>query len=575
MSEDDAGFVEDSLWFGSSRRPLFGRLALPVAAEARGGVLLSPPIGREARAARRALRGLAIALAQRGYVALRYDHAGTGDSAGSMDIEPFDELWVEGFADGVELLRSSGLDRVSVVGMRLGATIAGVAAARRELGLASAVLWDPCESGRRYLRELAALEALRRENFRVNLSGSVETSEFVFSDEAVARLGTLSLVSEGTQPIAGRVLVVAREDRVASDAFRERMARDGAQWEETAEQRALMEEELPSAVFPGHTIARIAEWLDEAPTANAFRPPGGPDAVVVWSDSSGAEVRESVMSLGPSRMFGVLCEPVRGASGPWVVLVNGINEDHVGPSRLWVELSRRWAAAGLRTLRFDQSELGESPWVPGQPTRPTYDRGRFGDVLEAVTALSSEDPSNSVLIGVCSGAQLALEVSLHLGSRGVCAINPQVGTSILRRTDSLEKSERGIVRAVALRIKRFIESHRWMGQMIWQVSRVVLPSAYSLKMRRDLLSHQTEILLLASADDLLPFPHVPILRSLDRRRMVSSPGCRVEIVPGMDHDMLSAVGRFRAMAILDAHVIEKFATAPESLAREIVTEGEL
>jgi len=61
-----------------------------------------------------------------------------------------------------------------------GATLLGVAAAERDAQFTSLVLWDPCESGRSYLRELSALEGLRRESYEANPDGSVETSEFVF-----------------------------------------------------------------------------------------------------------------------------------------------------------------------------------------------------------------------------------------------------------------------------------------------------------------------------------------------------------------------------------------------------------
>ena len=79
-------------------------------------------------------------------------------------------------------------------------------------------------------------------------------------------------------------------------------------------------------------------------------------------------------------MFGIVAEPVGDVRGPLVVMVNGINEDHVGPARLWVDFSRRWAAQGLRCVRFDFSELGESPWLPGQPERPVFDRSQRFDI---------------------------------------------------------------------------------------------------------------------------------------------------------------------------------------------------
>src|ERR1019366_1252320 len=99
-----------------------------------------------------------------GFVALRFDYAGTGDSNGGFATAPSDPQWIDNVANAVSYLRNSRITLVSVVGMRLGATLAGLAASRHDLGLTSMVLWDPCESVHRYLRELRALESLRREN---------------------------------------------------------------------------------------------------------------------------------------------------------------------------------------------------------------------------------------------------------------------------------------------------------------------------------------------------------------------------------------------------------------------------
>src|SRR5271154_7542984 len=106
MLESTERIREESIWFGNEDRALFGRLTLPGDNEVRGGVALSPPIGRESRLARRALRTLAIYLAFDGYASLRFDHFGTGDSSGSLDGSDFPRAWVEGVEQGVALLRS-------------------------------------------------------------------------------------------------------------------------------------------------------------------------------------------------------------------------------------------------------------------------------------------------------------------------------------------------------------------------------------------------------------------------------------------------------------------------------------
>jgi hypothetical protein len=74
---------------------------------------------------------------------------------------------------------------VSAVGMRLAVTILMVASPGPDLQLLSVVRWDPCESGRLHLREMGALEALRRSDYQKGSTGSSETLEFDFQDEAV------------------------------------------------------------------------------------------------------------------------------------------------------------------------------------------------------------------------------------------------------------------------------------------------------------------------------------------------------------------------------------------------------
>jgi hypothetical protein len=261
----------------------------------------------------------------------------------------------------------------------------------------------------------------------------------------------------------------------------------------------------------------------------------------------------------------MLSEPEGDARGPLIVMVNDwFNEDHLGPSRLWVELSRKWAGHGLRTLRFDFNDLGESPWVPGRDRRPIYDEGRLEDVYEAIAALNLADDADTMLVGYCSGAPPALDVALRLHSRGVCVINPQFGAQLLRNAVRMEMSPRGFSRSIVQRLRTILVRYPWMSKSVAQAVRMVTPSAYSLRLRSQLVANGTEMLMLLSSEGLVPFPRVPIIRSFDRRRMVSSPHCRVEVVPGLDHNMSSDEGRGRIVAILGDFVLEKFAGATPS-----------
>jgi pimeloyl-ACP methyl ester carboxylesterase len=509
--------------------------------------------------ARRALRSLAISLTTDGFVTLRFDHFGTGDSGGSLDDDELDRAWMEGIDQGVALLRSLGVPSVSAVGMRLGATIVGAAAAKYDLGLSSFVMWDPCETGRSYVRELAALGALHRDIVSTVLDESTEMLEYALSDKAAGQVSRLTLIEPTSHDVAERTLVVARDDRPISRKFRARWESTNVEWSTTSEQGPMLEAELPSSVQPDSTVAQIEDWLTSSasPLTPFSRGSHSREAIVIEGSNS-LPVRESVVELGFRKMFAIVTEPVGEVRGPLMVMVNGVNEDHIGPARLWVELSRRWASWGLRCVRFDLSELGESPWLPTEPERPVWDRSRPQDIGDAVRALSDTNPADSVLVGYCSGAPLAIVVAQRLKSRGVCAINPQVGAGVFRNVGRVRKSESEPVQTFVRRIENLLIRHRWVDQAIHQITRLVLSSAYPPRISQSLVENHSEMLLVLSPEDLSPLRRNPIVGWILRRRLIPSEHVHIEIVPGLDHAILSTIGRGRAVDILDRHVIDTF-----------------
>ncbi|HEY8080842.1 MAG TPA: hypothetical protein VIE15_02050 [Acidimicrobiales bacterium] len=569
-----APLLEEPRWFGPADHPLFGWVTWPEGTDVRGGVLLAPPIGREARAARRALHEVAIALAERGFASLRFDYDGTGDSSGNFDDPARDRAWVDSVAHAAAYLRELGAETVSAVGMRLGATILGAASQAHDLRLASVVLWDPCDTGRGYLRELGALEALRRTNVIVDPERGVETAEFVFTPDAVAALRRLSLVAEAATPLAERVLVVTREDRAASEKLRKRLNDEKVDWETTSEQAAMVDVEPLGAVMPRTTIRSIVSWLAAEPAVpGPFAVPAAASSTTLAIDKVATAVTERVVRLGPRRLFGIVTEPTVAPSGPWIVMFNVANEEHTGPSRLWVELSRRWAGLGLRCVRFDLTGLGDSPRVPGRADRTMYDLAWLEDLPEVARVLSPADPADTVFVGLCSGAYLAAEAGLALGSRGVCAINPPIGVDFLAGVATLERSRHRSVRLLAVQLKEVALRLRWVSVAIWQVVRVIMPSVFNRDVMASIAASGTDLLLLASTDDLTPFPTMPRLERFFAGRLVRPANYEVTFVEGLDHSMHAAEGRDRAIAMLAAHIEGRFAT-PHPGAKPVDKEGQ-
>ncbi|RKH37638.1 alpha/beta fold hydrolase [Corallococcus sicarius] len=147
-------------FFGSSERQLFGMHHPAQGAERATGVVLCYPAAQEYMLTHWAFRKLAGMLAREGFHVFRFDYYGTGDSAGAVHEGRVAE-WLKDIRHAVnELQDLTGVQRVSLVGMRLGAALA-VRAAVEGLSTAGLVLWEPLVEGAAYLKELELLQTRR------------------------------------------------------------------------------------------------------------------------------------------------------------------------------------------------------------------------------------------------------------------------------------------------------------------------------------------------------------------------------------------------------------------------------
>lgn len=439
------------LFFGPPERPLFARLHVPQDARARAGVVLCPPFGLERQDSGRALRALGEALASAGICCLQVDYDGTGDSYGWSDEPDRLGAWQASVLAAAEALRAGGAGYVCLAGMRLGATIAASVSA--EAGADALVLWDPCESGRSYLREQSLLRSLYYEQRGLvpptaappgsggdgDAAGGVEVLGATYGAVTARQLSELSITGSAS-PLAPRALALYRPGRRPGPERLGSPAMANVEVDDAVGQDDLLGLKDAKGPVPAATIDLIVSWLARsAPAERSTVDVAGSTCTTfdVPAAHGGGKVKEEVRRTGPNGLFGILSLPSSPATGVAALFVNMGDADHTGPSRLWVVLARKWAAAGVPVMRADLSGLGDSPPRAGQPADAIYPRlpgpeggqlAGFSDIAEMVRALREEVAGEGVVvIGLCAGAYHSLGATLDLGAaggvRGVAIVN--------------------------------------------------------------------------------------------------------------------------------------------------------
>ncbi|MFP4438855.1 MAG: alpha/beta fold hydrolase [Chloroflexaceae bacterium] len=141
---------------GSSDQRLFACYHEPAEPARDCGVVICYPIWQEYIRSHRACFNLAQNLARAGFPVLRFDYAGSGDSAGDAEGVDLDH-WKADIVQAINELRErAGVSMISLVGLRLGASLAAMVATEYQ-NIASLVLWDPVVNGRHYLAETTHL----------------------------------------------------------------------------------------------------------------------------------------------------------------------------------------------------------------------------------------------------------------------------------------------------------------------------------------------------------------------------------------------------------------------------------
>ncbi len=407
-----------SLWLGEGDAALHGLLQYPEDAPRSMLWIVCPGLGIDYMNAYRGLRHLADALAADGQAVLRFDYAGTGSSADPDREADQLPLWLDSIERIQDHARDElGFERVGLIGLRFGATLAALAARDRRVdGLA---LWSPVTRGSQLIRETRMLRGaaeIDTEDDRLEAAG------WVINAATQAAIAGIDLAS--FRPQAQNLLVIdgadARRTRKLVDAW-SASDRGGLRYETLDETRDLLVDAHNTRI-PRETLDCLRDWTarvaGEADRKDALQADGAAPEVRLRgrpeNRNDGIELTEKAGFTGHG-LFALHCKPRQppAEKRPLVLLLNSGSNHQVGPNRLYVTLARLLASKGYESLRIDLPGLGETPEQPGTEENLPYMPEPMAALRQAVEDLElSSRPL--ILLGLCSGAYHAFLGAIEL-----------------------------------------------------------------------------------------------------------------------------------------------------------------
>lgn len=417
-------------------RALFGSYHAPAAPLRDIGYVLCPPLGWEGIQSYETVQHLANALAAAGFHTLRLHYDGTGESIGSDDDPDRVAAWQESIRKGIAAMGAlPGVRGVGLVGVRIGATLAGSVAA--DTKVTHLALLEPCVSGAHYTREMEILASASPSATRRGAGtgaapqpeDGIEGGGYLLTRETVTALQSVDLMKSKPEG-SPDVLLLCRNDRPPSFAKKlaEHLGREGCatSLEQLPGYKELMT--YPEKATPGAAmIGCIRDWAVERSTVAAEGSPGPGLALVAEASEEGA--RRRAVRFGPAdRLFGIVTEPTTGRARPPVLMLTGGVVPRTAVNRMYVEIASRLAARGHTVLRMDVSGICESAPAEGLAPNDPHAASLLDDVRTAVDLLLGGTKQETItLLGLCSGAYASFQTALvDPRVRGMALLNPEV-----------------------------------------------------------------------------------------------------------------------------------------------------
>lgn len=424
---ENEGMVQDHSvrlpsWIGVNERPLYSCLHLPTKQALKNyAVLICNPFGYEYTHAHRSIRHLADKLADNGYAVLRFDFHGTGNSDASLHGEHRVASWLEDIEQAVDFLKNkTGASKICLLGIRIGATLA--ASFTEHHAVDRLVLWDVCSNGKRYVREMKAVARMAA-NGSESEKAYIDSAGFIMTRETATDIKNIQLAEQNFQ-VKSKILLLERNDLKTNTKLQDALRRQGHSIDQVSMPGYTeMMAEPQDAQVPLESIALINHWLPDDSDASA--PLTKPrelrlqSTLPTYTEQEGAGISEDIYWGGSKmKLFGILTRPQQTVGKeltPLIVFLNSGSVHHVGPNRIYADLSRQLATQGQPCLRMDFSNLGDS--VIGHPENENhaYPREFQAEIRSLLNDLKQRYGYRRIILsGLCSGAHNAFHAGLQL-----------------------------------------------------------------------------------------------------------------------------------------------------------------
>ncbi len=430
------------LYFGKEDKPVFGWLHLPKSNRVLNkAIIICQPLALDYMSAYRSMRYLADYFASEGFACLRFDYYGTGDSGGYTEQDSTIQDAAYSVTQAIAWLNlHCPVTAFSLVGFRFGASIAALVS--QDYEVEELALWAPIDNGKRYLREIKALQAASHSIPQASSSSQAERLEaagMVYWPNTQTQLAELEF--ENLKPMANRITVIPRDDAKRQPKFIDTWLKQEFPVElmrlpgssdmlKLAEDTRVPHQSFQQLVSnlrkpPGATIdlTSTVRQLENVETKGlrqhtkcslGYIHPEYLDYSATKSETP-SKVIECVLQSKSSNLLAILTKT--GDNGvshrPCVVLLNSGAIHRVGSNRLHVLLARQLAGKGFPCLRMDIPGLGDS--ISGSPE--LENKEHLPDiepyVYEMIDLLKRQGYKKFIVAGLSSGAFYAYNAILR------------------------------------------------------------------------------------------------------------------------------------------------------------------